>query len=108
MQLELGTVLTMISVFAAVYFASKSNDRQNDAKVSQQAAQMGSINQKLDNIADDTREIKRETADVKKNVSDLSQRVVIVEQSAKSAHHRIDGMEDDSTRFFGRRRKRGY
>lgn len=108
MQVDFGTLLTVVSVFFAVYFAAKSNNRQQDADVSHRASETAMISQKLDNISDDTKEIKKELTDVKRNVSELSERVIIVEQSAKSAHHRIDGLEgyDDSGQRIRRRKRR--
>lgn len=107
MQVDFGTLLTVVSVFFAVYFAAKNNNRQQDADVSYRASETAMISQKLDNINDDTKEIKKELTDVKRNVSELSERVIIVEQSTKSAHHRIDDMEgyDESGRKIRRRRR---
>jgi uncharacterized protein (DUF3084 family) len=86
-------LLTLISVVAAVYFAAKNWNRNNDTDVSSEAQFKATMTEKLDGISEDTKEIKKEITDVKTKVSDLSERVVIVEQSTRSAHHRLDTIE---------------
>lgn len=95
MSFELNDILTVLSVVAAVYFASRSNTRADNNEVRTQAQTDAVFSQKLDSISDDTREIRKEITDVKVKVNDLSERVIIVEQSAKSAHHRLDRYEED-------------
>lgn len=94
MSIEFNQLLTVVSVCAAVYFAFKSNDRANNDEVTKKAQIDAILSQKLDSISDDTKEIRKEISDVKVKVNDLSERVVIVEQSTKSAHHRLDEYED--------------
>ena len=65
------------------------------------------LSQKLDSISDDTKEIRKEITDVKGKVNDLSERVVMVEQSTKSAHHRLDRYEEEEI-YHGKPRKRWW
>ena len=95
MSIEFNQILTIVSVVAAVYFAFKSNSRANNDEVSKKAQVDAILSQKLDSISDDTKEIRKEITDVKVKVNDLSERVVIVEQSTKSAHHRLDRYGDE-------------
>lgn len=106
MTLEFNTLLTIFSVFAAVYFAIKNNSRANDHDVSRKAEETAILSQKLDSISDDTKEIRKDIADTKMKVIDLSERVIIVEQSAKSAHHRIDRFEEDTYESPTKRKKK--
>lgn len=46
---------------------------------------------KLENIADDLKDIKRESKENREEMKQLRERVVIVEQSLKSYHKRPDG-----------------
>ena len=104
MNFELHDLLTIISVATAVYFASRSNTRAGNDEVRNQAQTDAVLKQKLDSISDDTHEIRKEITDVKVKVNDLSERVIVVEQSAKSAHHRLDRYEEEELpyrkRFF--------
>ena len=46
---------------------------------------------KLENIADDVKDIKRDYRETRTEVQDLRDRVIAVEQSLKSYHKRLDG-----------------
>lgn len=105
MSIEFNQILTFVSVVAAVYFAFKSNSRANNDEVSKKAQVDAILSQKLDSISDDTKEIRKEITDVKVKVNDLSERVVMVEQSTKSAHHRLDRYEEEEI-YHGKPRKR--
>lgn len=107
MSIEFNQILTFVSVVAAVYFAFKSNSRANNDEVSKKAQVDAILSQKLDSISDDTKEIRKEITDVKVKVNDLSERVVMVEQSTKSAHHRLDRYEEEEI-YHGTPRKRWW
>lgn len=106
MSIEFNQILTFVSVVAAVYFAFKSNSRANNDEVSKKAQVDAILSQKLDSISDDTKEIRKEITDVKVKVNDLFERVVMVEQSTKSAHHRLDRYEEEEKIYHGKPRKR--
>lgn len=108
MSIEFNQILTFVSVVAAVYFAFKSNSRANNDEVSKKAQVDAILSQKLDSINDDTKEIRKEITDVKVKVNDLSERVVMVEQSTKSAHHRLDRYEEEEEIYHGKPRKRWW
>lgn len=107
MSIEFNQILTFVSVVAAVYFAFKSNSRANNDEVSKKAQVDAILSQKLDSINDDTKEIRKEITDVKVKVNDLSERVVMVEQSTKSAHNRLDRYEEEEI-YHGKPRKRWW
>lgn len=107
MNIEFNQILTFVSVVAAVYFAFKSNSRANNDEVSKKAQVDAILSQKLDSISDDTKEIRKEITDVKVKVNDLSERVVMVEQSTKSAHYRLDRYEEEEI-YHGKPRKRWW
>ena len=108
MSIEFNQILTFVSVVAAVYFAFKSNSRANNDEVSKKAQVDAILSQKLDSISDDTKEIRKEITDVKVKINDLSERVVMVEQSTKSAHHRLDRYEEEEEIYHGKPRKRWW
>lgn len=108
MNIEFNQILTFVSVVAAVYFAFKNNSRANNDEVSKKAQVDAILSQKLDSISDDTKEIRKEITDVKGKVNDLSERVVVVEQSTKSAHHRLDRYEEEEEIYHGKPRKRWW
>ena len=52
------------------------------------------VETKLDFIGGDTKEIRDDVKALKIKQEDMAERLVKVEESTKSAHHRIDGMEE--------------
>lgn len=70
---------------------NSNNDIQaqlDDAR--KQAAQDSKIETKLSSIQDDTQDIKTELRGMKADINDMNKRLTIVEQSTKSAWHKID------------------
>lgn len=64
--------------------------RNNIVDIKKDAAEMATINVKLDAIGKGIDDIKLEQKTVRKNIKDLSDIVLKVEESTKSAHHRFD------------------
>lgn len=52
------------------------------------------VETKLDYIGGDTKEIRDDVKALKIKQEDMAERLVKVEESTKSAHHRIDGIEE--------------
>jgi peptidoglycan hydrolase CwlO-like protein len=90
----IALIVTIISVAFAIYFGLKSAKRNDCTDIEKKAYEQASINVKLDQIGGDVRDIKYDVTGVKKDFQMLTERVVKVEESAKSAHHRIDGIEE--------------
>ena len=84
---------TAISVVFAVYFGLKNTKRSDTSDIERKAAETATINVKLDQIGRDVKDIKDDITVTKKDVQSLTERVITLEQSTKSAHHRIDGLE---------------
>ena len=80
MTIELSLLLSGISVAFAIFFGI-SNKKRNDKKDAEQ-----------ETIADDVKDIKRDYKETRAEVQYLHDRVLIVEQSLKSYHKRLDGM----------------
>lgn len=92
MTIELSLLLSGISVAFAIFFGI-SNKKRNDKKETEERAAANTLMMtKLENIADDVKDIKRDYKETRAEVQDLHDRVLIVEQSLKSYHKRLDGM----------------
>ena len=89
-----GLIVTIFSVSFAIYFGLKSSKRNDSSDIEKKATEQATINVKLDQIGGDVRDIKYDVTGVKKDFQMLSERVVKVEEAAKSAHHRLDGIEE--------------
>ena len=99
MTIEVAILLSFVSVAFAVYSGLKNLKRADASEIESRAAEQAKVNVKLDNIATDCRDIKTDMSSVKTDVQKLSERLVVVEQSVKSAHHRIDDIGGSSRRI---------
>ena len=84
------------SVLAEVRSEAICSKQRNDKKDTQEETERRAENDtmvvvKLENIADDIKDIKRESRENREEMKQLRERVVIVEQSLKSYHKRLDG-----------------
>lgn len=90
MTIEVALLISGVSVAFAIY-TGVSNMKRNSKKDAQaDATQLTTVIVKLENINTICTEIKSDISTIKADVKDLSERLVIVEQSTKSAHKRID------------------
>lgn len=89
-------IVTLVSVSIAlisVIFAIK-NSKRNDVKdIEKRASENAIINVKLDTIQNNITDIKYDVSATKQDVSKLSERMIKVEESTKSAHKRLDEYE---------------
>ena len=100
MTIEVSLLLSGISVAFAIFFgiSSKQRNEKNDTReeTEQRTANDTMVMVKLENIADDLKDIKRESKENREEIKSLRERVVIVEQSLKSYHKRLDGEKRNS------------
>lgn len=97
MTIEITILISVVSVSAAIFFGIKSNHRADRQDIEQQkkeaaadAANNTAVLVKLETIGVGVTEIKNEMQSMKTDVRELSERIVVVEQSTKSAHKRLD------------------
>lgn len=88
----IAVMISLISTAAAIFFGYKSSRREDTSDVEKKAIETATINVKLDQIGSDVKDIKYDISAVKQEVKDLTERMIVVEQSTKSAHHRLDGI----------------
>lgn len=99
MTVEISLLLSGISVAFAVFFGISSKNRNDRKDTEQETEDRASTHTllmtKLENIADDVKDIKRDYRETNIEVQNLRERVVAVEQSLKSYHKRLDGQKTD-------------
>lgn len=99
MTVEISLLLSGISVAFAIFFGISSKNRNDRKDTEQETEDRASTHTllmtKLENIADDVKEIKRDYRETREEVQSLRERVVAVEQSLKSYHKRLDGQKTD-------------
>lgn len=94
MTVEISLLLSGISVAFAVYFGIASKRRNEQKDTEQETADRTQTSTammvKLENIADDLKEIKAENRNFREDIGILRERVAKVESSLKSYHKRLD------------------
>lgn len=87
-------LLSAVSVAFAIFFgicAKQRNEKKDTQKNAEQRATTDTmVMVKLENIAGDIKDIKRESVENREEMKSLRERVIIVEQSLKSYHKRLD------------------
>ena len=84
----------IISAMALAFSFYSSNKKETK----EDATAITAIQIKLENIGADTKEIKADVRYMKNDVQEIRERLAIVEQSAKSAHKRVDALTGMETR----------
>lgn len=92
MTIEVTVLISAVSVAFAIFFGLKSNRRNDVKEIEEKAMRDATIITKLDSISVDVKGIKDDMSNINKKVDEIDKRVVIVEQSTKSAHKRLDGI----------------
>lgn len=90
MTIEAALLISVLSVAFSIFFGLKSCKRADSEAIENKARESATVNVKLDEIGKNVQDIKYDISATKKEVQQLSDRIIVVEQSVKSAHHRID------------------
>jgi len=92
-MVSVPVLISGLSLAVAIIVAITNLRRNNAADDRRVATETTTLIVKLENINNGVNEIKSDMRSMKSDIQDLRDRLIIVEQSAKSAHHRIDTME---------------
>lgn len=95
MAVELSTaIIISIASLAFSVFVFMRNDRRTDTKdVEERVRDNTRINTKLDDISQTTKDIRAELASMRNDIKAHNDRLIKVEESLKSIHHRVDTLE---------------
>ncbi len=91
---ELTFVVSVISPLAVCLISILTFKRSMDKDIEKRAEERGKSNAQLESIATDTREIVIDIKAMQSTVNKHTEEIAVVRESAKSAHHRIDGLEE--------------
>lgn len=94
MTIEVALLISFVSVAFSVYFGLKNSKRTDTKDIEERVKENTRINVKLDNISQATQEIKSEISSMREDIKSHNDRLIKLEESVKSAHHRIDGIEE--------------
>lgn len=97
--MPVAVIISIISVAFSIFFGIVSlvlnikNDRRTDnSDIEDRVRENTRINMKLDAISNNTKEIKDEVVEMRKELNSHDNRIIKVEESVKSLHHRVDEM----------------
>ncbi len=85
--------IAALSLSLSTYLAIRNNRKADDKDIADKVARDTRIDLKLEEITNYVKEIRDDNTELKRQFSEMNRQLVIVEQSVKSAHHRIDRME---------------
>jgi predicted nuclease with TOPRIM domain len=98
--MPVAIIISTISVTFSIFFGIvslvlniKNNRRTDNSDLEDRVRENTRINMKLDAISSNTKDIKDEVVEMRKELNSHDNRIIKVEESVKSLHHRIDGME---------------
>ena len=98
--MPIAVIISIVSVAFSAFFGLftlafnlKNNKKSDNSELTERVRENTKINIKLDTISSNTTEIKNEVLEMRKEINSHDNRIVKVEESVKSAHHRIDGLE---------------
>lgn len=91
---DITALVSVLIAFASVLLTVRNSKRNDVQDIARRASENAIINTKLDNIQTTVSglSVKQDLTD--NNVVKLTERMVAVEESTKSAHRRIDGVEE--------------
>lgn len=93
MQVEVTVIISFMSLFVAGIVGITNIRRNNATDDRKEASETTTLIVKLENINEGVNEIKSDMRNLRNDVQDLRDRLIMVEQSTKSAHHRLNTLE---------------
>ena len=93
MTIEVALLVSGISRAFGIYQGIANLKRNKATDDKKDATEMTTVIVKLESIGTGVTEIKSDMKNIRQDLQDLRERVVVVEQSTKSAHHRINTLE---------------
>lgn len=93
-QLSAAIVISVLSLLFSAIMGLKSNKRTDSKDLEERVKENTRINMKLDNINSTTQDIKQELLTVRTDLQKHNDKLIILEQSCKQAHKRIDELNN--------------
>ena len=97
--MPVAIIISIISVTFSIFFGIvslvlniKNNRRTDNSDLEDRVRENTRINMKLDAISSNTKDIKDEVVEMRKELNSHDNRIIKVEESVKSLHHRVDEM----------------
>jgi outer membrane murein-binding lipoprotein Lpp len=98
---QITLAISVLGFLASVYYSNRNAKKADMSEAVQRAEDNARIATKLDNIAADVRDTSKNVDRLREDLAEHGSRISAVEQSAKSAHHRIDELIKLHNRYCG-------
>lgn len=93
MQVEIGTLIGLLVGMSGVVFGYLNYKRFCKKDIAEESIDSGELKADINYIRRGVEDIRIDMKAQEKRFGELTERVARVEERAKSAHHRIDGIE---------------
>lgn len=90
MTIEIALLISGVSLAFGIYQGVSNLKRNKASDDKKEASEMTAVIVKLESIGTGITEIKLDMKNIRADIQELRERLVVVEQSSKQAHHRID------------------
>ena len=91
MPIEITQLVSVLSFLVAAFALARN--LKLDTRSDQ--TELTTVIVKLETINENVKEVRNDMKDVKNDIDKIRERLIAVEQSAKSAHKRIDGLSNE-------------
>ena len=88
-----SVVLSLIALIYTMFKGGKDDRRVDTQEIERRAKENATINMKLDEIVRKTNESNSELKSLRQDISSQNDRLIKVEESLKSLHHRVNTVE---------------
>lgn len=92
-EISAAIVISVLSLSFSIYMGLKGNKRTDTKDIEERTKERTELNVKLDFIASNMQDIKEQISSLVKDVQNHGVKIAELEQSTRSAHHRLDGIE---------------
>ncbi len=109
-EIEIAVLISVASLIFGIYSGVSSMRRNARADSRKDASEMAMVIVKLEDISSGISEIKTDLSNVKGDIKDITERLIVAEQSLKSAHKRIEEIrcgQTENKKYKERRNENG-
>lgn len=96
-RLILNVIAVLVSIsalFVSFFFNNKNSKKTDVNEIVERATKNAEMNVKLDSMVRSMEEIKKQNTAIMDEINKHNDRIIKVEESLKSLHHRVNTMEE--------------
>lgn len=92
--MSISVIISVLSLLVAAIVGFTNIKRNNNTDNRQTTAEMTTVIVKLETLNNNISEMKTDVRNTRIDLQEIRDRLIVCEQSTKSAHHRIDALEE--------------